>query len=588
MENVYIISDYSDLLKQVITDLALPEEQIIEHESMDTESEYHDQVTRLFQAKDIQTLIIPVSIPHDAPNNFAGLKIALHIRLNHELTLAQRLIPIVFLSDFNLEVILKNQDFDPDNQPQNLLLTKGSYLAGYDAEEIKSVLEKTTIPTTEDYQNNILHRLQIRPKATAGKHSIANAWGCLKLAQVTNQGNAIWQDTKLGNLLKTLYAQYLIACLGTFSSQEYVDLEPLPCTRKKVLFIDDQADEGWTTLMSHIFRSAGNGFVSIDSGRYKNSETGLFTDFDGFYDECKSHIGENWDLIIIDLRLNPEEEDLGHTLVAPPELSGNRLIEAFLNANKGYQIIVSTASNKVWNIQAALNKGAAAYYIKESPEFNYALSDTKTHYDNFKDDIVVCFEKSYLRDTYKDTEQLKAGLDAWEYDKRHFVEEIKKQLDIAYTLLYRAQTQEQYAFAYVALYLVIEIINEEFFKETSNEKWTIDEEENLLSWWWKSEDRQYCNTDKEGTQQDYIGKNPPEWIKFAGLYFQKWRKTDHSFVRDIFLMIQKRNGFIHNDQDIMNYQNSRGEHLNQDIFEANGYQKLFDKIKDIISYLCDL
>ena len=585
MENVYIISDYSNLLQQIIADLALPEEQIISYESRETESEYHNWVTDLFNQTDIQKLIIPTSIPLETSNNLSGLKIALHIRLNHELTLAQRLIPIVFLSDFCLEVILKNQDFDPDSQPQNLLLTKGSYLAGYDAEKIKSALENTAIPTDEDYQSNILNRLQIRPKATTGKHSIANAWGCLKLAQVTSQSHIIWQDTRLGNLLKTLYAQYLICSLETFNPNNLIDINQLSCVGKRILFVDDQADEGWANLMRYIFRSAGTGFVSIDSGKYKNSETRLFTDFDGFYNECKSHIGTDWDLIIIDLRLNPEEEDLDHTLVAPTELSGYRLIEAFLNENKGYQIIVSTASNKVWNIQAALNKGAAAYYIKESPEFNYALSDTKQHYDKFKAGVLACFERSYLRDIYKDKEQLKKYLDDWEYDNRNFVEEIKKQLDIAYALLYDAQTDEQYAFAYVALYLVIEIINKEFVKKTDGEKWAVDEEENLLAWWWHTEDKRYYNTNEDGTPQEFTGENPPEWIKFAGLYFQKWEQTEHSFIQDIYNMVNKRNKFVHNDQGFFNYQNHRGEYLNKDIFKADGYYKLFEKIKDIISYL---
>jgi CheY-like chemotaxis protein len=128
-----------------------------------------------------------------------------------------------------------------------------------------------------------------------------------------------------------------------------------------------------------------------------NHETKLFHDFDGFYSECLKQIGIDWDLIIMDLRLNPEKEDIDSGMIQPTELSGYKLINEFLNQNEGYQIIVSTASNKIWNINSALRRGASSYYIKESPEFNYSLKDTKKNYDNFKEDVNKCFEKNYLR-----------------------------------------------------------------------------------------------------------------------------------------------------------------------------------------------
>ncbi|MBK7095611.1 MAG: hypothetical protein IPH57_11365 [Saprospiraceae bacterium] len=94
--------------------------------------------------------------------------------------------------------------------------------------------------------------------------------------------------------------------------------------------------------------------------------------------------------------MNPEKEDIDNEMVSPTEFSGYKLIEEFLNENEGYQIIVSTASNKIWNINAALKRGASSYYVKESPEFNYSISETNRHYENFKKEISYCFEQKYL------------------------------------------------------------------------------------------------------------------------------------------------------------------------------------------------
>lgn len=578
MKELFILSDYSSFFKELIKQIGFSENSIISLPSFENESSWHDWTTQLFKKNNISKLVIPISIPTDNPINSEGLKIALHIRLNYELSISQRLTPIILLSDFSIENILGKNNFDTDNNPQNLLFTKGIFLSSFDSEEIIKISEKAEPCLPENYQKLILNKLKILAKTSTGKHSISNAWGCFKLAQITGLRDEIFKHDGISEHLKTLYSKYLICYNEAFSHEKRIDPKPIKCNGKKVLFIDDQADEGWADLMKNIFKGAGNNFVLVDSAQYKNSETKLFHDFEGFITECRSHIGKDWDLIIIDLRLNPEKEDMDKEMISPTQFSGYKLIDEFLNENEGYQVIVSTASNKIWNINAALERGSYSYYVKESPEFNYSVNETKIHFENFKFDVQKCFDRCYLRDIYTDNQQLINQLNI--NNPSNFIDELINQLSLAYSLLKDAKSNVQFAYAFISLYMIIEIINKEFYSKTSDDKWRILGIGNLLDWKWDKNSKAYFNS-----STDVISNKPPEWQKFAGIYYQKWNMTDHNFIRQLNFLITKRNGFVHGDKTILDKQDTSGNFLNHDIYTKVGYEKLFKLIKLTIEYL---
>lgn len=409
MENIYLISDFSNKIKRLAESLQLPAQKIISYQYKENESGYHTWLNDEFKAKEIDKIIIPVSISNDDTINTKGLLLGLHIRLNYELSLEKRLIPIIFLSNFTVENLIKVNSFDSDNNPQNLIFTKGVYFSSFDIEDIQKTIISSTPCLKADYYKNVLSKLNINRKEALGGHDIANAWGCFKVAQVVGFDDRIFQLYPIAKHLKQLYAKHLICKNQTFSNEKRIDLNPIKCNGKKILFIDDKADEGWAELIKNLFRGAGDNFKYVDSSKYKADDLHKsFKDFDGFYKECQSHIGKDWDLIIIDLRLNPEKEDIDNELIKPTDFSGYKLIDEFLTKNEGYQIIVLTASNKIWNINAALKKGAYSYFIKESPEFNFPISETKKLLDKFKGDVDWCFQKGYLREVFEHWENAKS------------------------------------------------------------------------------------------------------------------------------------------------------------------------------------
>lgn len=583
MGKVYLISDFSDKMKRVALELNIGPEQIISNQIHENEKDYHNWLNAEFQEKNIEKIIIPVSLSDDVTINTNGLLIGLHIRLNYEQSLDKRLIPIIFLTNFTVENLIKKIHFDRDNNPQNLIFTKGVYFSSFFTDDIiQTILSAEAIPETE-YHSNFLEKINIHRKETTGGHDIANAWGCFKLAQVAGIKDKIFELDIISKYLKQLHAKYLICKNESFSTKKLIDLHPIKCGGKKILFIDDKSDEGWGILMKEIFKAADTNFVSIDSSPYKADDYhSSFKDFDGFYSKCKALIGKDWDLIIIDLRLNPDAEDIDNEMISPTDFSGYKLIDEFLKANEGYQIIVSTASNKIWNVNAALKRGAAAFYIKESPEFNYTVKETQKHYEDFKKNVVNCFQKNYLRDIFNRNSLLAEKL--YRLSDTDLGDELKNQITLAYELLKISYTQAQFAYAYTSLYMIIELVNKAFYKKISDDSWIIDDGEFLLDWSYDENTKMYTHTNiKVSTNK------PPEWQKLAGIYFQLWNGKDHTFIHDTYLLIKKRNGFLHNDKLILDKKETdkKGNTIypNHDIYTANGFIKLYDHIEKLIGHL---
>lgn len=582
MNGTYIISDYTNKMNNLIDALQIDESNIISNKQCLNEKEYHIWLTTEFKNNNIEKIIIPLSLPTDAAFvNTDGLLIALHIRLNYEIEIEKRLIPIVLLSNFTLENIIKFNNFDKDNNPQNLIFTKGIYFSSFDIEDIILQHDKAVACRPEQYKTDILPKLNIQRKATVGNHDIANAWGCYKLAEVVGSKDDILRLDAISNHLMQLYAKFLICKNDSFKTNvSYLKLEPLECQAKNILFIDDKSDEGWGVIMKKIFKNAGDNFVAIDSSVFKTDDFHKpFADFNGFYEKCQSYISQKWDLIIIDIRLNPEKEDIDNENIKPEDFTGYKLIDEFLSYNEGRQIIVFTASNKVWNVNAALKRGAYSYYIKESPQFNYSIRETKQHYENFKEDVRQCLKRHYLRDIFAENKQLIEHIYSLSYDD-NFKGEIENQLNISYTLLSEAKSKEQFAYAYVSLYMIIEIVNTKFITKDSQDYWLIDNSINLENIEYEQTTGQYII---QGTVQ---GAKPPEWKKIAGLYRQKWKQTDFEFIRKLYPFIQKRNGFVHNSKTILDKKNENYDfYFNHDIYNELGFIDLYQYIKKIVYFL---
>lgn len=467
MDKIFVISDGKN---SFINKLNFDK---IEFPDISTDIEIHDYVIRIFENKNIDKLIIPVNLANGRLG-FRGLKLGMHIRLTAEIK-EKRLIPLIFVSDDKLDTLMilaKNNALNLNY----LLVTEGCVLVEENEEEIQEFVEDKAPIKANRFKTQVLDRLKILPSEEVGKHSLANQWGAFRLDEMAHT-QAFEGRKDLKNKQKELYFKFIRSFNDDYNNLELTDsaihekTKTIISENKKILLIDDEADKGWSDVLSKIFVGADFQFIA------KNN-------FEQFRVEAENKIQlEDWDLILLDLRLNPTEEEKSEFIAEGKieNYSGTKLLQQIKIKNKGTQVIIFTASNKAWNMKALLDLGADGYFIKESPDVGFSNDFSKENIDNFLLTAKSCLDKSYLQDIYRRKIiieiQLKAkkGIST-DYD--YFLEDIKTQIDISYDLLYLANDVHGFAYSFFSLYKVLEAIGKKKVEDrhitsSTNYKWNV-------------------------------------------------------------------------------------------------------------------
>lgn len=514
---------------------------------------------------------IEISPDKNYPINFIGIKIAMQIYFYHLNNNMLQFEIVLFGFDS------KESIFWHSSNPYFFKCPNISY-------------RQIELDTRWDYSNNIkiidkkeaievLKNIGIKPPTSyKSHHSITNEWSIFRWSSYLGIQTPLEKEVE-----NSLYFQYLKAINEIDQIIESKNF--LVSGKGNVLLIDDEEEKGWNEYFRNLFKfSHSIKFDSVGKG-FKNRQTKK----DIIEEAVSKIISFQPDIIILDLRLHDSDFDQHK----PEELTGYSILEQIKNEiNNGIQVILFSASNKIWNYQTLAEIGFDGWVLKESPELSVDPHYTQNAIKNLKAQIDQCFERVYLKTIYKDTQELVGIIDQMDYES-NFLETIKTQLKLSYYLLSRAEKKEQFAYAFVSLYMVIETVNTQFVtQDKKSEYWYVDGEQ-LKNWTYA--DRAYLEYAKlenkvtgETSKVEFVkGSKPPEWQKMAGLYFQKWGGENHPFIRNIYHLINKRNWFIHND-DKLNHTVSKDcvmIYPNHDIFNSVGFMKLFDIVKQIINHL---
>jgi CheY-like chemotaxis protein len=135
----------------------------------------------------------------------------------------------------------------------------------------------------------------------------------------------------------------------------------------KILLIDDNANRGWKQILEKTLTVPDLEIVPSLS-----------------FDDALNKVLERYDFIFLDIRMT-EEDHKGKNIF---ETSGYKILKEikknFTNINFSTPIILLTASNKIWNIDAFKDYGVDAYYIKEHPNFVFDGETSKQNLDNLQ------------------------------------------------------------------------------------------------------------------------------------------------------------------------------------------------------------
>jgi CheY-like chemotaxis protein len=145
-------------------------------------------------------------------------------------------------------------------------------------------------------------------------------------------------------------------------------------SERKIIFVDDMAEEGWAQILSQIiygetYQKAPDFPLQVivpDSKKMPNEIA------DEIIDKCKE---EKAVLIILDLRLKNE---VGCR--APADISGFQVLQELNKKTPPCAILVFTASNKVWSLKEAFKGNVVSYWTKGGLDRPEGMDDSVNNY----------------------------------------------------------------------------------------------------------------------------------------------------------------------------------------------------------------
>ena len=524
-----------------------------------------------------------IVLPYNLTDNqveYTSLRVVAHIRLTREWGGLE--IPILFLGAERLEDVLIYSDYGDILSSYNIYKSSETSLdciknlllkINGDNHQISHNVADITSSSQYDYFLKCLTRIQ-PPANYSSNHSIANAWGAKALSKILPSSMVDLVSNKLSIILNedSLYYKYRIA-LSSNEKYEYHNLEaPIDIGDKKVLIIDDEADKGWSVVLEALLKATFKPVIfNKKAAEYNHLPQNI-------RDGIKKGV---YDLVFLDLRMKGEEEE---NIYNPRHFSGMKILKE-IKKNKGVQVIMLTASNKAWNLKALLQAGADGYYIKESPEYGFSKRFSEANSKELCNTINRCIERNYLKDIYTSIgdieEKFKRNQKAKkEKDYQEFLNGIKNQIKLAFELENLTdptedveEEQRKFAFAYIALYQVIEIINKKLVVQDANGRWRLGDKNGQYATGMQKD--LSCHYSLAGKDSSW---KYPEWMKIMSLFHDYWKQQDDKFIKTIYNLIDKRNSFLHDDKQKLTT-------IHADVYSPKAFKELFKCIEKLCNFL---
>ncbi len=307
----------------------------------------------------INSFILPVSLTGNF-FDFSGLIFAHHIRLSRNLKCCN--VKIAIYGTLEITELLRLTPLS------KILITENVFyidVAKYSFEEFKELINEKS--NKINFQS-ILNQIQILPPSNYedNHHSVDNEFALIQWSIQNGSYDSLPDDFKK-EFDSRLYFKYLRA-KNPISHLEIEATDNIQVEKSvNIILIDDEAKKGWNKFYELFFQKISDKIhfrdINID---FKDANS---KDRDEFIANIVTEIAKNDpDIILLDLRLmdvdfiNEKE---------PNQLTGIKILEKIKELNKGIQVIITTASNKVWNFKYANQKGAIDFVIKdgfENPE----------------------------------------------------------------------------------------------------------------------------------------------------------------------------------------------------------------------------
>lgn len=340
-----------------------------------SDTDLDDLVHQWFDETHYDAIYIPLSFGNTL-SDFIGLRLAMHIRLTPSINDKT---PIFIYGVAAYEEIIQNECLD-------ILKTSSVHLIGCDNE---SFLNSLQIERRED-DANFINKIHLNlPSNLGDNHSVANKWAISRWVEMIKWDVEMPQIFD-GEFSKSLYFKYLGARFGEhdkFKEKNKCDVCFSGILDKKIVYIDDEYDKGWESILQYICQKNGAELICFKDFNKQFSREELIHKIQTFIN------ANDADCYLLDLRLHDSDFIQGATL------TGHIVSKYIKELNLGNQVVIFTASNKVWNLKKELfDIGATGYVLKESPDLNLKRTESEDIYNEFIRSIRLACNMSYIKE----------------------------------------------------------------------------------------------------------------------------------------------------------------------------------------------
>ena len=286
-----------------------------------------DLAEQLIQPHEPDVLVIPVFLGN--PTDYNGFRLAMHVRLTRAPGFNQP--HIVLLTSES------NDEFQRHCPYIRFLQSDKVTYIDYDHVVITRHLEKLT-PENEVYRldKNLHHFDIIKPDSDDDHHNLDGKLALLSWSE------AIGCIDEL-NHLSGRFGTQLHFKVSAWTSRLDVRATneatiKFGTDKHKILLIDDQVNDGWLTFFQSLFSSSQIELSHLDFNH-------LSKDSEEIVKRAVEKVSEtDPDVVILDLRLCDSD---AAGVYGGKELTGLRVLREIKSFNKGIQVIVLSASNKI-------------------------------------------------------------------------------------------------------------------------------------------------------------------------------------------------------------------------------------------------
>lgn len=545
-ENILIARSIREPLPNVIND--------VDYKILNgfTDTYFHEKISEWLYQKKYNRIFIPLCFGTSL-SDFNGLRLAIHIRC----TYTPNQCSSIFIYGFaRIEEMINHECF-------NILKTKNVHLIQYNVDAFDSAirLNANHLESTELPKEMAKLKLDV-PGNYEDNHSVINEWAIYRWANAIHADNCAIEGI-VEKVNSQLYFKYLSTIYPTSEIPEIgqKELKLHNPGQPRILYVDDDADKGWYEILCTVL-SDMNGIKSFDYLGDDVKKVSQKEIIDRTIDKIRK---DEIELVILDFRIHPD--DFSSTNIQ--DITGFKLLKRIKEFNPGIQVLIFSATTKIWNLQGLLDERVDAFIIKESPENSVDPDFTVKSIDSLIKQVDKCLSNIYLKDIWIMSKEIKKVFSKNPLTKKYFVKNIEGQsngikyqhlllneVEAVYDIL-TTSNGNRFNLAMIMLFKILEYLNEIFYKRTSWDELPLFYDGGAVEYYdknskaWKKHTEKIKYLDKK-SKTEVLAKIKMEWLKSTSnkalnLAVKRLNIADSNLLSSLISLTEYRNDFIHSD-----------------------------------------